>query len=68
MYAAEAHDVNTCPMEGFDDTRVRRALDIPDRYSVPVVIAAGYAASIDDATPRLPYDQVFFKERFGQTE
>ncbi|KAJ8518422.1 hypothetical protein ON010_g18209 [Phytophthora cinnamomi] len=29
-------------MEGFDQIRVRNALDIPDRYGVPVVIALGY--------------------------
>ncbi|KAI9915667.1 hypothetical protein PsorP6_007898 [Peronosclerospora sorghi] len=42
LYAAQVHGLSTCPMEGFDQSRVRKVLDIPDRYRVPVVIALGH--------------------------
>ncbi|KAI9923195.1 hypothetical protein PsorP6_001095 [Peronosclerospora sorghi] len=42
LYAAQVHGLSTCPMEGFDQIRVRKVLDIPDRYRVPVVIALGH--------------------------
>lgn len=41
MLAAASHGLSTIPMEGLDDCRVRQALDIPSRYTVPVVIAVG---------------------------
>eukprot|EP00952_Eustigmatos_sp_NYUAD-ZCMA_P002486 10924-Eustigmatos_ZCMA.PRE.1 len=44
MLAATAHGVNSLPMEGIDETRVRKALKIPRRYRIPVVVALGYAA------------------------
>ncbi|KAI9911415.1 hypothetical protein PsorP6_009194 [Peronosclerospora sorghi] len=31
LYAAQVHGLSTCPMEGFDQIRVRNVLDIPDR-------------------------------------
>lgn len=42
LLAAESHGLATCPMEGFDERRVKHCLDVPDRYSVPVIIASGY--------------------------
>ncbi|KDO28797.1 hypothetical protein SPRG_20004 [Saprolegnia parasitica CBS 223.65] len=69
MYAAESHGVGTQAMEGYDETRLRHALDIPDRYSVPVVIACGYAAPSTSGrgpSPRLPVDDLFFHGKFGQ--
>ncbi|RLN72498.1 hypothetical protein BBJ28_00004555 [Nothophytophthora sp. Chile5] len=70
LYAAQAHGVATCPMEGFDETRVRNALDIPDRYGVPVVICLGYenpAAKPVKASPRLAPTEIFFDGKFGQS-
>ncbi|KAF1780212.1 Nitroreductase [Phytophthora cactorum] len=68
LYAAQAHGLATCPMEGFDQIRVRNALDIPDRYGVPVVIALGHANP--DALPekpsvRLDPTEIFFDGKFG---
>ncbi|KAF4137323.1 Nitroreductase family, partial [Phytophthora infestans] len=70
LYAAQAHDLATCPMEGFDQIRVRNALDIPDRYGVPVVIALGHANP--DAKPqkpsvRLDPTEIFFDGKFGNS-
>ncbi|RLN66287.1 hypothetical protein BBJ28_00013919 [Nothophytophthora sp. Chile5] len=70
LYAAQVHGVATCPMEGFDETRVRNALDIPDRYGVPVVICLGYenpAAKPAKASPRLAPTEIFFDGKFGQS-
>ena len=47
MLAASAHGVGTCPMEGFDIERLRDALSLPRRYSVPLVVATGYARTED---------------------
>ncbi|OQS05541.1 pyridine nucleotide-disulfide oxidoreductase [Thraustotheca clavata] len=69
VYAVEGHGVGTQVMEGFDEPKLREILGIPDRYSVPVVIACGYP-DFDKITygptPRLPTSNVFFSGKFGQ--
>lgn len=71
LYAAQAHGLATCPMEGFDDVRLRTALDIPDRYVVPVVVALGFpkdtAGTPPKQSPRLPPSEIFFDGKFGQS-
>ncbi|KAH7491526.1 hypothetical protein PRIC1_003062 [Phytophthora ramorum] len=70
LYAAQVHGLATCPMEGFDQIRVRNALDIPDRYGVPVVIALGHpnpAAKPEKPSVRLDPTEVFFDGKFGQS-
>ncbi|TDH66576.1 uncharacterized protein CCR75_005630 [Bremia lactucae] len=70
LYAAQVHGLATCPMEGFDIIRVRNALDIPDRYSVPVVIALGYAdpsAKPKKLSERLDPTEMFFDGKFGDS-
>ncbi|KAJ0389063.1 hypothetical protein ATCC90586_011010 [Pythium insidiosum] len=56
-------------MEGFDQEGVKKALGLSDRYSVPIVISAGYAK--DDAVARgsirLPPTEVFFEGQFGKS-
>lgn len=44
MLAAAAGGLATVPMEGFDATRVRRALEIPRWGCVVLVVPVGYAA------------------------
>ncbi|KAF0693223.1 Aste57867_15817 [Aphanomyces stellatus] len=68
LLAAESHGLGSCVMEGFDEVRVRHALDIPDRYSVPVVVTSGYPKPVTDVpppSPRLDPTQVFFDGKFG---
>lgn len=67
ILAAKSLGLDTCAMEGFDETKVKNALGIPDRYSVPVVIATGYAKKDDQdiPAPRLPKDVLFAHQRFG---
>lgn len=69
LYAAQDHSVATCPMEGFDDAKVRAVLEIPDRYKVAIVVALGYpkeGAPVFD-TARLPPTEVFYDGKFGQS-
>lgn len=42
LLAATSHGLATCPMEGFDMRRLRKALRIPLRYSIPIVVCIGY--------------------------
>jgi nitroreductase len=67
MLAASAAGIGTCPMEGFDGRRVARLLDIPDRYSIPCIVATGYeqADAQGGPTQRLPAEEVIFMNHFG---
>lgn len=70
LYAAQVHGLATCPMEGFDQAGVKKALNIPDRYSIPVVVALGHAnPAAKPAKPsvRFPPAEVFFDGKFGQS-
>ncbi|MDL0429917.1 nitroreductase family protein [Marinobacter sp. TBZ242] len=41
MLALRAHGYDSCPMEGFDECRVRRLLKLPKKGLVTMVLAAG---------------------------
>ena len=68
VYAVQSHGLQSCIMEGYDARRVKEILEIPhDRYAVPMVVATGYAYQDEDTpkTPRLPIQEVFFQNTFG---
>jgi nitroreductase len=44
MLALTAHGFDSCPMEGFDEPRVKRLLGLPSRAEIVMVIAAGRGA------------------------
>lgn len=44
MLALRAHGFDSCPMEGFDDCRVRKLLKVPRKGLVVMVLAAGRRA------------------------
>lgn len=44
MLALRAHGYDSCPMEGFDECRVRKLLEIPRKGLVVMVLAAGRRA------------------------
>ncbi|KAG6611072.1 Nitroreductase family [Phytophthora cinnamomi] len=70
LYAAQVHGLATCPMEGLDQAKVKQALDIPDRYSIPVVVALGHAnpeAKPAKPSVRFPPSEIFFDGKFGQS-
>ncbi|MEQ9546680.1 MAG: nitroreductase family protein [Marinobacter sp.] len=41
MLALRAHGYDSCPMEGFDECRVRRLLKLPEKGLVTMIMAAG---------------------------
>ena len=42
VLACTSYELGTTIMEGFDARRVRELLHVPDRYSIPMVVATGY--------------------------
>lgn len=70
LLAATAAGLSTCPMEGFDGRRVRRALRIPRRYSIPLIVAVGYPTPLAWREPiamkRFPLEDVAFRDSYNQ--
>ena len=56
MLAATAAGLGTCPMEGFDEGRVRKLLRIPAYMVVVVVIPVGYSADGPVKRSRMPLE------------
>jgi nitroreductase len=56
MLAAQAAGLATCPMEGFGEHQIRRALGIPSSQAVVLVVAVGYADNSALKKTRLPLD------------
>ncbi len=57
MLAAEAAGLNTCPMEGFDPTRLRKALGLPRGLVPMIVVPVGYTATPGVTKTRLSLDR-----------
>jgi nitroreductase len=53
MIAASGVGLGTCPMEGFDEFRLKKLLKIPRQMRVPIIVAIGYPLE-GHATPRTP--------------
>lgn len=63
MLALRAHGFDSCPMEGFDEKRVRKLLDLPADASVVMVVGCGKRAADGIYQPRLRFDRArFIKE------
>lgn len=58
MNAAHAADLGTCPMEGFDKERVRKVLQIPKGFSVPLICSVGYVADTPGKKSRIPLEDL----------
>lgn len=71
MYSCAAHDLDTCPMEGFDEIAVMKILGInPGKYTIPIAFAVGYAFPDTPHVPpsyRLPPEELFFQESLDQS-
>lgn len=72
LLAATSHDLATCAMEGFHATTMKEILRIPDRYTIPVVVATGYEYEPERQqrmqcapAPRLPLHELVFENVFG---
>lgn len=62
MLAMAEKGLDTCPMEGFDQCRVARLLQLPRSAQVSMVISCGYRdgdKGIWGERYRLPFDQVY---------
>ncbi len=64
MLAATAAGLATCPMEGFDERRVRRTLGLPRRVIPILVVPVGYAASDDATKSRLSPERLVHWQRW----
>jgi nitroreductase len=64
MLAARAAGLATCPMEGFGERSVRRALGIPSSQTVVLVVAVGYADGPAPAKTRLPLGGRVHRDRW----
>jgi nitroreductase len=66
MLAAEERGLDTAPMEGFDEDKVRAAFEIPPHARVVALLALGYAKGPDKPFGgRFDLDTVVFGERYG---
>ncbi len=63
MLGLRAHGFDSCPMEGFDEARVRRLLDLPRDAFVVMVLGAGERAKDGVYYPRLRFDRNRFIRR-----
>jgi len=57
MLALRAHGFDSCPMEGFDEVRVKRLLNLPRDAFVVMVLGAGERARDGVYYPRLRFDR-----------
>jgi nitroreductase len=59
MIAAKSAQLDTSPMEGFDEERLKKLLAIPASMTVPLIIAVGHALDESNVVPsiRLPLEQ-----------
>jgi nitroreductase len=60
MLAVRAAGFDTCPMEGFDQTRVRKLLNLPCQAYVTMVIGVGQRAEGGIYGPRIRGDRQMF--------
>lgn len=66
MLAAAAAGLATVPMEGFDETKVKKVLKIPNRFIAPLIAPVGYAADEQLKKTRLPIEHMVHYNEWGQ--
>lgn len=70
LLASSSHGIATAAMEGIDPRRAKEILCVPDRYAIPMVVAAGYPYDLSESdkpmSPRLKMDEFVFRETFGR--
>ncbi|MXQ53345.1 nitroreductase family protein [Shimazuella alba] len=64
MLAAKAMGYDSCPMGGFDPSKLVREFHVPDRYFPVVLVSIGKAAQPARPTPRLSLNELVIKESF----
>ncbi|MBI4376803.1 MAG: nitroreductase family protein [Elusimicrobia bacterium] len=67
MLAAESYGLDTAPMEGFWEDKVKQAFAIPEPVRVLALLALGYAQPPDKKYgDRFDLERVVFEEAFGR--
>ena len=64
MLSISAEGFHSCPMEGFDEKRVKKALNLPYGAEINMIISVGMAPEEGLWGPRLrvPFDEVVFRK------
>jgi len=64
MLSVAAEGFHSCPMEGFDEKRVKRALNLPRGAEINMIVSVGLGtqAGIWGPRNRVPYNEVVFKK------
>jgi nitroreductase len=63
MLAFRAHGYDTCPIEGLDQRRVRRLLELPYKAEVCMAISVGKRADTGIYGPRVRFDRDLFVKK-----
>lgn len=63
MLSMKAEGYDTCPMEGFDEKRVKKLLQLPRKAEINMIIAAGTGAEggVYSKRFRFPKEEIIFK-------
>jgi nitroreductase len=58
-----AHGYDTCPMEGFDSVRVKKALNLPSSSKINMIISCGIRgeSGVWGEQFRVPFEEVYQK-------
>lgn len=69
MLAAESLGLQSCPMEGFVEKRVKEAFGVPDEVRVVCLVSLGFASEPQKVFPgRLPLERLVFWEAYGRAK
>lgn len=60
MLAFRAHGYDTCPMEGFDSCKVKKAMGLPRKAKIVMIVSAGKRADGGIYGPRIRFDRSRF--------
>jgi nitroreductase len=64
MLAATAAGLASVPMEGFDESRVKKLLGIPSNQVVPVLVPVGHASGGKQVKSRIPLEEITDRNRW----
>jgi nitroreductase len=64
MLAAQSAGLATGPMEGFDARRVKKVLNIPKRFVVPIITVVGYSQEGETKKTRLPLEDLLHSDKW----